>query len=244
MESLPGFNCQNDVDPGELRSAMVRSGVVELHNLVPLELVEGWRTLAEQRYDEVSDRMRSRGIDPERDKVRTREVSRRSSSRFDVRLEGERDPGWWSHLKAMPLIDDLLLSLLKPGYHHLFSGIVVACPGARTQHIHRDGGNGLFPEQPLPTPAYALTVFVPLSGFGPEFGPTEFYPGAWLNDPQPDDEPVAAQLELGSALIFDYRLPHRGGAHNANTNRIYAYSVLSRPWFGDHLNYEEPSLFS
>ncbi len=242
MALLPHFDCREPLDVAKVRSALVRSGVAELHSLVPVETVDRWRSEAEGKYEVFSELMRAEGIDPRADKVRRREVMRRSPGRLDIRLDGEQDPGWWSELSDFSAIADLMLALLKPGYRHLFSGIVVSQPGARVQHTHRDGGSGLFPEQPLPLPAYAATVFVPLTGFGPEYGPTEFFPGEWLTDPDENTEPVSATLHPGSALVFDYRIPHRGGANAGDVDRIYLYSVLARPWFGDHLNYDEPSL--
>ena len=244
MRVLPHFDCRAAPEVTEVRSAMVRSGVAELHNLMPLDTVERWCSEAEERYEFFNELMRKEGIDPRQDKVRRREVMRRSPGRLDIRLDGDLDPGWWSHLIEYSLIADLMNALLRPGYHHLFSGIVVSQPGARVQHTHRDGGSGLFPEQPLPLPAYALTIFVPLTGFGPEYGPTEFFPGEWLSDPAADADPVSATLNPGSALLFDYRIPHRGGANRGDLDRIYMYSVLARPWFGDHLNYDEPSLLA
>lgn len=242
MPRLPHFDCSVAPEVAEVRSAMVRSGVAELHNLLPLDTIEQWRSVAEKRYELFSELLRNEGIDPRKDKVRRREVMRRSPGRLDVRLDGDLDPGWWSHLGEHTFIADLMNALLRPGYKHLFSGIVVSQPGARVQHTHRDGGSGLFPEQPLPLPAYAITLFVPLSGFGHEYGPTEFFPGEWLTDPADDAESVSATLTPGSALLFDYRIPHRGGENTGHHDRIYMYSVLARPWFGDHLNYDEPPL--
>lgn len=241
---LAQFDCSGAPGVAEVRAALVRSGVVELHNLLSSDAIDRWRSTAVDRYEFFADRMRAQGIDPRRDKVRRREAMRRSPGRLDLRLEGDFDPGWWSELSQQSLVLDLVASVLQPGFRHLFSGIVVSQPGARLQHTHRDGGSGLFPEQPLPLPAYALTIFVPLTGFGAEFGPTEFFPGQWLVDPDEDAVAIPAALDSGSALVFDYRIPHRGGANVGECDRIYMYSVLARPWFGDHLNYNEPSLLA
>ena len=243
MPSLPSFDCDTGPAASDIRSALVKSGVAELHHLLPASKVDAWRAEAATRYDDICSLLRAKGIDPEKDKVRQREVMRRSPGRLDVRFEPDTDPGWWLELKRDPLIAEVLASLLGADYRYLFSGVVVAQPGARVQHTHRDGGSGLFPEQPLPMPAYAISLFVPLDGFGPEYGPTEFFPGKWLVDPAEDDQSICANLKVGSALLFDYRIPHRGGENRSSQNRTYMYSVLARPWFGDHLNYNEPSLF-
>lgn len=244
MSELPRFDCSEEQTVGSIRSAVVRSGVAELQNCVSEGKADEWRSFAAKKYDEFSEQIRSHGLDPRNDKIRFREAMRRSPGRLDLRLDGAHSPGWWEALRDLEPLGAVVEALLGPKIRHLVSGIVVSQPGARAQHIHRDGGSGLFPEQPLPLPAYALTIFVPLTGFGHEYGPTEFYPGSWLVDPDDKTPAVAAQMESGTALLFDYRIPHRGGRHTGEGDRIYAYSVVARPWFGDHLNYNEPSLFA
>jgi hypothetical protein len=56
--------------------------------------------------------------------------------------------------------------------------------------------------------------------------------------------PVAPLVLAGDALIFDYRVLHRGKA-NASlwTNRPILVLTYSQPWFRDLLNFPKRSIF-
>ena len=60
-----------------------------------------------------------------------------------------------------------------------------------------------------------------------------------------DQVPEAAQstLEAGTILLFDYRLLHQGTANSSNTIRALPFSVYSSPWFKDHANRPDVSIF-
>ncbi|MGI9329027.1 MAG: hypothetical protein ACR2PZ_27665, partial [Pseudomonadales bacterium] len=48
-----------------------------------------------------------------------------------------------------------------------------------------------------------------------------------------------ADAELGSAIIFDYRIAHGGIANNSREIRPLLYNVYSRAWFRDSFNYRQ-----
>jgi hypothetical protein len=119
-------------------------------------------------------------------------------------------------------------------------GFIVAHPGAPEQHWHRDGGV-LFPGHPLEfmLPATAITLVIPLVEMNAETGTTGFLLKSHRNrDPvdRPDYEPV---VEVGSAILWDYRINHKGMANRSRMNRPLITATLCRPWWMDELNFDD-----
>ena len=85
-----------------------------------------------------------------------------------------------------------------------------------------------------------------------DLGPTEFYPGTHRRDCPSQDyracetgdcEGVAfTSAEAGDAVMFDYRVLHRGGANSTTRQRPLLYFTYARPWFTDATNYSAVSL--
>lgn len=119
-------------------------------------------------------------------------------------------------------------------------GIINALPGAPDQHWHRDGGI-LFPGHPLQAmlPPSALTLAIPLVEMNAQTGSTGFAIGTHLkgeNSQEPDFEPV---VPVGSALLWDYRVLHKGMANRSESARPIIYATLCRPWWSDHINHKD-----
>ena len=68
---------------------------------------------------------------------------------------------------------------------------------------------------------------------------TESQPPACANKGTSGGAGVSARLELaaGSAVLFDYRLFHAGGANNSDERRPILYLNYARPWFEDEHNF-------
>ena len=49
---------------------------------------------------------------------------------------------------------------------------------------------------------------------------------------------VALNLPAGSALLFDIRTTHRGGANTSPTARPILYASYFREWFTDRVNFD------
>ena len=132
--------------------------------------------------------------------------------------------------------------------------VVVSTPGAPAQGWHADGGH-VDLQQHLP--CHCLNVFLPLIPVRRvDLGPTELRPGShhYTRNLAPMmlaakarrqlRPTVAPLLELGDALIFDYRLLHRGLAHTAETqHRPILVVTVAQPWFKDILNFPTRSLY-
>ena len=56
---------------------------------------------------------------------------------------------------------------------------------------------------------------------------------------------IAPLLKKGDALIYDYRVCHRGTANLSKdkSTRIMLYLMYARPWFREHLNFGTEKLF-
>uniref|UniRef100_A0A0G4ICR6 PHD-type domain-containing protein n=1 Tax=Chromera velia CCMP2878 TaxID=1169474 RepID=A0A0G4ICR6_9ALVE len=85
---------------------------------------------------------------------------------------------------------------------------------------------------------YALNVFLPLVNVRRDVGPTEFHPGShflwnywgggdeWANEQR--GAPEAPLLKAGDALVFDYRILHRGLGNRSGIVRPVIYLTYCR----------------
>ena len=52
------------------------------------------------------------------------------------------------------------------------------------------------------------------------------------------------EADAGSAILFDYRTFHQGGANRSDRPRPILYFVYARSWYRDVHNWPEESLFA
>merc|ERR1712176_1529391 len=97
-----------------------------------------------------------------------------------------------------------------------------------------------------------LTVFVPLVNVSRanQLGSTEFWPGthqgvvdltSLLRECE-NSEGFTPDYHVGSALIFDYRLLHRGLPNEGDDKRPMLYMVWAKPWYQEQ-NFPPESLY-
>ena len=55
---------------------------------------------------------------------------------------------------------------------------------------------------------------------------------------------VRLEADAGSAILFDYRTFHAGGANRSDRPRPILYFVYARSWYRDVHNWPEESLFA
>ena len=168
----------------------------------------------------------------------------------------------------------------KSKYHLVNLSLVISTPGSETQSWHADGGH-----ISLNTHAqcHCFNVFIPLVDVPREMGPTELRPGShyYTRDltkmmlgamARKELRPtVTPELNRGDALIFDYRILHRGRANashkrnhcsemkndstyerykvNADINergrdRPILVMTFAASWFVDVCNFPKRSIFS
>ena len=90
---------------------------------------------------------------------------------------------------------------------------------------------------PFVAPVHALNVFVPLVDLTADKGPTEFVPGTQFDF----DLKVASKVitvDAGSAILFDYRVKHRGLGNRSNVDRPLLYITYARPFWLDIHNFD------
>ena len=167
------------------------------------------------------------------------ELVRRDGGRYDVRVRCGDAPyaDLFRHEAILPAAraalggGDVVL---------LYSGVMVARAGAaEDQKWHKDGDH-LFAEGG-DQPPHALTVFIPLQDLTPSNGPTEFRLGSHRRSAESPPKrsrrsPVAPTCARGSALLFDYRVDHRGLANRSDADRLVVFMAYARPWFRDAKN--------
>lgn len=118
-------------------------------------------------------------------------------------------------------------------------GVIVSLPGAAAQHVHADGV--LFPGSPCNRiiPPFALTVAIPLVPVDASNGSTGFYLGSHHHERQDGEPDFVPELALGSALVWDYRVRHRGEANPSAHPRPVLFAVYCRSWWQDTSNYTQ-----
>jgi ectoine hydroxylase-related dioxygenase (phytanoyl-CoA dioxygenase family) len=162
--------------------------------------------------------------------------------RFMINLLMEEpydDPHLYANALVLPILQYLL------GQSAIMSGLgaVVALPGAKMQHPHRDHPP-LFEDFALDamTPSFAVTVAIPLIDLDPEtVGTTRIYRGSMAEPDRnsstlPYDEPY---LPVGSVMLFDNKVVHAGTPNRGDRPRPMMYNLYSRAWFRDSQNYSK-----
>lgn len=179
----------------------------------------------------------------------------RSEGRWEVKLPLV-PPFTSPNLIANPALFSLLKRVLGTEEIELDTlSSVTSVPGSPAQHWHADvddlfrhgheeGGWGEQSEGAV-LPAFGIVVFLPLSDVGEKQGPTEFLLGSHLNaacasSSCPARASFVATAPLGSAILFDVRITHRGGANVSPRPRAMAYMSFVRAWFRDSVNFHSP----
>jgi len=206
--------------------------------------LERCRVLTEAALNSTLREADARGL--ERAGLKTKEIVSRQALRFDLVQGMDKEPfdalakgGPWCPTVRQALGVDMRC---------IKQGCVVAMPGCPAQAIHPDGKH-LF-EEGDHLPPHCITVFVPLIDMRPDLGPTEFYPGTHRRDcPEYAACETGAtcgvafsNARAGDAVLFDYRVLHRGGANSSSEERPLLYFTYARPWFTDATNYSAVSL--
>lgn len=106
--------------------------------------------------------------------------------------------------------------------------VVYSRPGAGDQDWHTDGAHADAPRAGGPGAPYAVCVFVPLIDLDEGTGCTQFWPGTHADRELAGFGPasevlgaaVAPYVAAGSAVLYDYRLMHRGLANRSRERPV------------------------
>ncbi|MBT3398479.1 MAG: phytanoyl-CoA dioxygenase [Rhodospirillaceae bacterium] len=146
------------------------------------------------------------------------------------------DPGLYANPTVFPLIskllgDDVILGSFVS---------VTSLPGSLDQEAHLDMPLLFEAERVSPElPSYSLTLVIPLVDMNAMNGTTAFFPGSHrvIADEPPGSEPVAPDVPVGSALLFDARVWHGGTPNRSAAPRPVLYNTYQRSWFRDTVNF-------
>ena len=184
------------------------------------------------------------------------EISSRCFGRLDIKYGMDKEPFDDKRLKEHPPFLPLIQSLLGEDAELRYSGLITSYPGSSDQPFHGDGPH-LF-EKAIQLPTHAVNVFIPLHDISEELGPTEIIPGTHLisnvdtvhnhlknnNIKVVKDRTIAPLMKRGSILLYDYRVLHRGTGNKSGRPRYMFYMLYVKPWFKDHINFGDVSMFS
>ena len=231
-------------------SILQRHGVVLLKNVLQAEVVDEAASVVTRSFGRCQSALKERGLRL-KDPFAFAEIAHRSKLRFDMQL-ADATPALPAALVHTPPWKPLLCKTLGDDCIDLFQGAVIAEPGAADQQQHMDGGH-LFQSthayDQAQNPCHCLNVFVPLIDVTEELGPTEFWPGSHvLSEAGAAFAGAAPSVSLagqrGDAIVFDYRVVHRGRANGGEVSRPVLYLTSSRSWFRDAQNFPEERLLA
>lgn len=128
-------------------------------------------------------------------------------------------------------------------------GCMLSFPGSAVQPWHSDGphirgcGEAAHDAADASTssfyaPVHALNVFVPLVDLTHDKGPTEFVPGTHRDFDTPNASKIFTP-DAGSAILFDYRVKHRGLSNRSTEDRPLLYLTYARPFWLDIFNFDK-----
>jgi len=123
---------------------------------------------------------------------------------------------------------------------------VASYPGAPDQHLHRDTQAifGIGPDDytiDKEVPVYAMTVLIPLVDCTLETGCTKVWPRSHFTSNDSEAlkiDSLDPEVFVGSVLITNSKLLHRGGANLSDRLRPLVYMTYHRSWFRDFYGYE------
>ena len=175
----------------------------------------------------------------------------RSRRRFQLPAPAGRCAEF-ERLVAHPLVTQIVLALLGHGAFVGSCGFDVNCPGSAAQPVHLDAAQ-LWPGLGEAHPAASLVGNIPLVETTDANGSTELWPGTHrdtrfgllvpqqvLESARSTRSPVRANLPLGSVLLRDARLWHRGTENRSSAIRIVLSSTHHISWLGRERSAKPP----
>lgn len=181
-----------------------------------------------------------------------KEIVMRSPGRFEMPFGCDRQP--FSNDAIMN--NDVLLSIIEKllsghDFYMCNMSIVNATPGSADQGWHADGGHINLQAH---EECHCFNVFVPLVDVDVALGPTELRPGSHYLTRNLAPmmlaakargklrKPVMPLLRAGDALLFDYRILHRGRANISDVDRPILVMTFAKSTFKDRLNFPSKSI--
>ena len=221
----------------------VAPGVVDQSQL------EACRAAALEALDECKARDPGMGVGQ---KAGYREIVQRMPGRYEMRHGLDREP----LLNLRRRVEkssafETARRILRDEIRILGCSVVIAEQDCAAQAWHVDGAH-LSPTEHKP--AHVLNIFVPLVDVT-RGGGTEIKPGSHFLTRNLAKQmllarikktlrpPVVPLVTPGDALLFDYRVLHRGTLNNTGGARPVFVLTVAKPWFRDLVNFPKRALF-
>eukprot|EP00038_Savillea_parva_P005546 m.157767 g.157767 ORF g.157767 m.157767 type:complete len:390 (-) comp11731_c1_seq4:3326-4495(-) len=247
-------------DVGRVPDCLVQHGMAVVQDALSTTQVADLHALVHDRIRRAENAIKESGrnLIIGEDEFAFCEMASRGRHRFDLLLDLSSDElqrvdkAWRAGVAAALDCD--------PSAVRVQVSAVYSRPGAPDQdwhsdgaHLDRDGGwgstkvdDGLAPASP-----YAVCVFVPLVDLTATTGYTSFWPGSHRHAGLLGFGPAATAIgtevdgvvSAGTALVYDYRLLHRGRANVGTTQRELLQFLYSRDYI-EAKNYGKTKLLS
>jgi ectoine hydroxylase-related dioxygenase (phytanoyl-CoA dioxygenase family) len=220
---------------------------------------EDLRTISDRVYNYISIlRQKMLQLD-ESVPIRFKEIMKRDEGRYDCNLCDDIFVGTdfcLMDIKLFPLYSLISSILQSDDVLLLKRGVVFSTPGTGSQYFHAD----CTPQ----TDAYsALCVFLPLINLTEVTGYTSFWIGSHLHN-QSDllqhnlpellagtrnridntNNIFKGTADVGEAILYDYKLIHRGEANNSKDIRPVIYFIFCKRGFNEDYNFTNMSIDS
>lgn len=166
-------------------------------------------------------------------------IMQAGKGRYDL-YQGFKDDFFSSsQVTQNPKIHTLMKELLVDEFTN-YSGIIHSMPGSEDQYWHRDthtlANTGSDGSKLIGIDDFYFTVLIPINvPFTLENGTTEFLAGSHRLAAKDFKDCIPKQFEvpLGSALIFNGKINHRGKANGSEKERPALYLVYHKKWYND-----------
>jgi hypothetical protein len=138
-----------------------------------------------------------------------------------------------------PILQELMGQLLGDEFTN-YSGIIYSAEESEDQYWHRDtntlSNKNSSGEKLVGLDDFYFTVLIPITvPFTLENGATEFLVGSHRLSSSKFGQCTTSQVEvpLGSALVFNGKINHRGKANHSSQARPALYLVYHKKWYND-----------
>jgi hypothetical protein len=136
-----------------------------------------------------------------------------------------------------PLLDRVMRHLLIDEFTN-YSGVILSCQGSEDQYWHRDthtlANFGTDGSKLVQMDDFYFTILIPITvPFTLENGTTELLAGSHKMSSYHFDkcQPMQRKVPLGSALVFNGKINHRGRANASDEDRPTLYIVYHKKWY-------------
>ncbi len=160
--------------------------------------------------------------------------------RYDLYLGFSQDLFSSSESFPHPALEDLMKNIMVDEFTS-YAGIVHSMAGSEDQYWHRDtntlDNHGSEGSKLVMLDDFYFTVLIPITvPFTIENGTTEFIEGSHKLSVTDSTSCSKCQTEvpLGSALIFNGKIIHRGKANHSLEDRPALYIVFHKKWYNEH----------